>query len=79
MGAIIIPARCFSLGCASAIEAPWQAQGRGFVRIHRLREHLGWPRERFDQSLQELWSAYIIKLHDGNASQMTEEEIRSNA
>ncbi|MFQ5796444.1 MAG: hypothetical protein ACE5JP_15540 [Candidatus Bipolaricaulia bacterium] len=51
-------------------------EGRGFVRIHRLREEPGWSRERFDRVLEELTSAYVIEPHGGDSSKMTEEEMR---
>ena len=53
-------------------------QGRNFVRIHRLRQYLRWPRERFDQALQDLMSAYNVELHGGEPSLLTETEIRDS-
>jgi hypothetical protein len=53
-------------------------KGRGFVRIHRLREKLGWSRERFDSLLLELRNDYTIQLHGGDPSALTEEEIRDS-
>jgi hypothetical protein len=49
--------------------------GRDFVRIHRLRAYLGWPRARFDTVLQQLAAAYVIELHGGDPSSMTATEI----
>ena len=49
---------------------------RSFVRIHRLRDALPWPRERFDGVLQALLGDYTVELHAGDPSVMTEEELR---
>jgi hypothetical protein len=51
-------------------------QGRNFVRIHRLREALPWPRARFDEALQSMLSDYTIELHGGDPSVLTAEELR---
>ena len=50
--------------------------GRSFVRIHRLRDALPWPRERFDGVLRALVADYTVELHGGDPSVMTEEELR---
>ena len=50
--------------------------GRSFVRIHRLRDALPWPRERFDGVLRTLRADYTVELHGGDPSVMTEEELR---
>jgi len=50
--------------------------GRSFVRIHRLRDALPWPRERFDEVLRALLADYTVELHGGDPSVMTEEELR---
>jgi hypothetical protein len=50
--------------------------GRSFVRIHRLRDALPWPREQFDRVLRALRAAYTVELHGGDPSVMTEEELR---
>jgi hypothetical protein len=50
--------------------------GRSFVRIHRLRDALPWPRERFDGVLQALLGDYTVELHGGDPSVMTEEDLR---
>ena len=52
--------------------------GRSFVRIHRLRDALPWPRERFDGVLRDLVAAYTIELHGGDPSVMTAEELRQS-
>ena len=49
-------------------------QGRSFVRIHRLRDALPWPRERFDRVLRGLLADYTVELHGGDPSVMTAEE-----
>lgn len=53
-------------------------QGRSFVRIHRLRDTLPWPRERFDRALEALAADYTIELHGGDPSVMTAEELRQS-
>jgi hypothetical protein len=50
--------------------------GRSFVRIHRLRDALPWPREQFDRVLRTLLTDYTVELHGGDPSVMTEEELR---
>lgn len=52
--------------------------GRPFVRIHRIREQLQWPRERFDRVLAELRRNFEVQLHGGDPSSMTETEIRDS-
>ena len=44
--------------------------GRGFVPIHRLRERLGWSRDRFDRMLTTLRRTFEIQLHGGDPSQL---------
>lgn len=58
----------------------YEAVGRGrrFVRIHLIREHLQWPRERFDRILAELRRNFEVQLHGGDPSSMTETEIRDS-
>ena len=53
-------------------------QGRSFVRVHRLRDALPWPRARFDQVLQALVADYTVELHGGDPSVMTAEELRQS-
>lgn len=53
-------------------------KGRSFIRIHRIREYLNWPRERFDRVLTELMMDYTIELHGGDPSTMTETEIKNS-
>ena len=50
--------------------------GRSFVRIHRLRDALPWPRERFERVLRALLADYTVELHGGDPAVMTEEELR---
>jgi len=50
-------------------------KGRGFVRIHRIREYLKWDRDRFDNVLKKLINDFIIELHGGDPSIMTKAEI----
>jgi len=53
-------------------------QGRSFVRIHRLRDALPWPREHFERVLRELAADYTLELHGGDPSMMTDEELRQS-
>ncbi len=53
-------------------------KGRGFVRIHRLREALNWPRDQFDDLLTDLMADYVIELHGGDPSVMSERQIRDS-
>jgi hypothetical protein len=43
--------------------------------MHRVREALGWPRTRFDRTLEEARRALSIELHGGDPSQLTRKEI----
>jgi hypothetical protein len=49
--------------------------GRSFVRIHAMRDYLNWPRERFDQTLEQLTKKLIIQLHFGDPSILTEKQL----
>lgn len=64
----------------TAFKAAYDAVSPGarYIRIHRVRQHLNWPRERFDQVLRELSTDYIIALHGGDPSIMTEQEIKDS-
>ena len=53
-------------------------KGRGFVRIHRVREALSWPPQTFDGLLRDLMAAYVIELHGGDPSALSENEIRKS-
>ncbi|MDM8550106.1 hypothetical protein QUF72_08520 [Desulfobacterales bacterium HSG2] len=53
-------------------------KGQKFVRIHRIREYLDWPGERFDRMLMHLMADYTIELHGGDPSIMTEKEIKDS-
>ena len=53
-------------------------KGRNFVRIHRIREDLGWPEKKFDQILKSLMSSYTVEIHGGDPSTMTEKEIEGS-
>lgn len=50
-------------------------KSQSFVRIYRLREHLGWPKERFDGTLKSLMNAYEIEMHPGDPSKLTDEQL----
>lgn len=64
----------------SVFKAAYEAVGGGksFVRIHRVRDYLNWPRERFDAVLKDLMSNDTIELHGGDPSIMSEKEIRGS-
>lgn len=49
--------------------------GRDFVRIHRLRDALGWPREVFDRVLATLAAEYRVELHGGDPGRLSVEEL----
>lgn len=51
-------------------------QGSDFVRIHRLREALEWPRERFERVLLELIGDYTVEVHGGDPSLLTATDLR---
>lgn len=53
-------------------------KGKNFVRIHRIREHLNWPSERFERMLMDLMADYTVELHGGDPTTMTEKEIRDS-
>ncbi|WP_207679644.1 hypothetical protein [Desulfonema magnum] len=53
-------------------------KGRSFVRIHRIREHLNWPKEHFDRVLRYLRRNYVIQLQGGDPSLMTDQEINDS-
>jgi hypothetical protein len=53
-------------------------QGRDFVRIHRLRDALGWPHERFDQVLIDLMADYTVELHGGDPSLLTVADLHDS-
>jgi len=51
-------------------------QGEDFVRIHRVYDGLGWPRERFERVLIDLMTDYTIELHGGDPSRLSAAELR---
>lgn len=53
-------------------------RGQEFIRIHAVREALGWPRERFDRVLETLRDDGTIQLHTGDISTMSEDEVRES-
>jgi hypothetical protein len=53
-------------------------QGSDFVRIHRLREALEWPRERFERVLMDLMGDYTVELHGGDPSLLTATDLRNS-
>ena len=65
---------------AAAFQAAYQTVGQGgdFVRIHRLREALGWSHAAFDRVLAMLAAAYYIELHGGDPGSMTAEDLEGS-
>jgi len=53
-------------------------KGRGFVRIHRIREYLGWDRKKFQHVLDTLLADYTVEIHRGDPSILTDQEIRDS-
>ena len=58
-------------------KAAYQAigHGRGFVRIHKVREFLSWSKKRFNRTFKHLIQELIIELHGGDPSIMTKQEL----
>ncbi len=69
-----------SVNGRSALEAAYRTVGKGqkFVRIHRIREYLNWPRKQFDETLKSLMADYTIELHGGDPSAMSDKEIKGS-
>lgn len=72
----IIPEPDVRSAFANACER--SGRGRRFIRIHRVRELLGWPVEKFDRVLEKLMADYTIELHGGDPSRLTDQEIRDS-
>lgn len=53
-------------------------EGGDFVRIHRLRDALGWSRERFDQVLMDLMADYTVELHGGEPARLAATDLRDS-
>jgi Arc/MetJ-type ribon-helix-helix transcriptional regulator len=53
-------------------------QGEGFVRLHRIREALGWSGEEFDRVLETLVAGYHVELHGGDPSQLSAAEVANS-
>lgn len=54
------------------------AQGPHEVRIHRLRQTLQWPRERFDTVLEALRAEQEVVLEEGDAGAMSARDIHDS-
>ena len=67
-------------------ERPWHSaqacqrlnHGQEYIRIHEVREAFGWPRERFDRSLEALRDDGALQLHTGDVSTMSREEVHKS-
>lgn len=53
-------------------------KGRGFVRIHQIREELGWSVQQFDNLLKSMMADYTIELHCGDPSLLNELQIKNS-
>jgi hypothetical protein len=64
----------------SAFKAAYDEVGQGgdFVRIHRLRNALGWSPVHFDQILRDLTATYTVEIHGGDPSLLTAAELRDS-
>ncbi|MBF0622039.1 MAG: hypothetical protein HQL54_08940 [Magnetococcales bacterium] len=49
--------------------------GQGFIRIHRVREDLGWESKRFDKTMLKLLEMDFIEIHGGDPSFLTPDEV----
>ena len=66
---------------ASDIEAfteAYQAVGRPYVEIYKLRSSLGWTVDRFNDVLEELTIDDVIVLQGGDPSSITDEQIKDS-
>jgi Arc/MetJ-type ribon-helix-helix transcriptional regulator len=54
------------------------AQGSHGVRIHRLRQVLQWPRERFDTVLEALRTEHHVALDEGEAGDLSARDIQDS-
>ena len=48
--------------------------GRPYTYIYRIREELNWPREMFDETMEELARQQVLELQGGNPSNLSEEQ-----
>ncbi len=62
----------FRTACHSLAHSP------NGVGIHRLRQTLQWPRERFDAVVEELRAAHHVELEGGNAGTMSARDIQDS-
>jgi len=53
-------------------------RGQEYIRIHEVRDALGWPRERFDRTLEALRDEGALQLHTGDVSTMSQEEVHKS-
>ncbi len=50
-------------------------QGRGFVRIHHIRDALGWSPQVFDRVVAMLAVEHCVELHGGDPGSLMAEEL----
>ncbi len=69
-----------SLSSIPAFKAAYDkiGKGRGFVRIHQIREELGWSVREFDDLLKKLMADYTVELHCGDPSLLNERQIKDS-
>ena len=53
-------------------------KGRGFVRIHRVRDLLNWSEKKFKVVMEHLVSNLVVELTGGDPSSMTKEELEKS-
>ena len=52
--------------------------GRPYVFIHKIRNHLKWPREKFDKVLKELCKNNDVLVHGGDPSKLSKDEVEDS-
>ncbi|MBI5724651.1 MAG: hypothetical protein HZA50_11880 [Planctomycetes bacterium] len=53
-------------------------RGQIYIRIHAVRDRLGWTRERFDRMIETLRDEGVIQLHAGDITTMSKEEVEKS-
>jgi len=53
-------------------------KGKSFVRVHRIRDTLNWSHKKFDHVIENLMKTYMIELHGGDPSMLTDTEIKKS-
>lgn len=50
------------------------SNGKNFVKIHKVREHLGWSKDNFNMIMHELLKDYKIEVLFGDVKEMSDED-----